>query len=53
MAVNAELGYQHFLRFTVDGPVWQKPDSGNVSLKMYSFIPIHNISVLLDTKNDK
>jgi hypothetical protein len=48
MAVNAELGYQHFLRFTVDGPVWQKPDSGTVSLKMYSFIPIHNISVLLD-----
>lgn len=48
MAVNVELGYQHFLHFRIDGPVWEKADAGTVQLKMYSFIPIHNISVLLD-----
>jgi hypothetical protein len=48
MAVNSSLGYQHYISFTISGPVWESPSKGQIKLKMYSYIPSHNVSVLFD-----
>jgi hypothetical protein len=50
MAVNDELGYQHFMSFRITGPVWDDPSAGSISLSMYSYIPNHNVSALIDQK---
>lgn len=46
MAVNMELGYQHIMMFTFNKDVFKSPDNNKVKIKMYSYVPIHNISSL-------
>lgn len=46
MAVNMELGYQHLMLFTFDRTLFEHPDKKVVKVKMYSYIPIHNVSSL-------
>lgn len=46
LAVHMELGYQHMLSFKVDRKVFRQPDKTEVKVKMYSYIPIHNVSSL-------
>ena len=46
LAVHMELGYQHWLSFKVDRKVIRHPDKAEVKVKMYSYIPIHNVSSL-------
>lgn len=47
MAVNMELGYQHILMFTLEKNIIDKQKGGKVKIKMYSYVPIHNISSIL------
>jgi hypothetical protein len=49
MAVNAELGYQHFMSFTLAGALGNGASPGTVKMSMYSYIPIHNVSALLES----
>ena len=52
LAVNAELGYQHLLSFNVSRKVFVHPKDTEVKIKMYSYIPIHNVWTLFgDNKN--
>ena len=46
LAVHMELGYQHLLSFKVDRKVIKQPGKTEVKVKMYSYIPIHNVSSL-------
>ena len=46
MGVNTTLGYQHILMFTFDKSVLDAPRGKVVKMKMYSYVPIHNISSL-------
>lgn len=51
MMVNMELGYQHILTFTCDKDIFTRPDKHEVKIKMYSYVPIHNISSLFGENN--
>lgn len=53
MAVNMELGYQHIMTFTLDKGLLQAPEKYNVKIKMYSYVPIHNISSLFGENKTK
>lgn len=46
MAVNMELGYQHIMMFSFSKDIFEEPSGKNVKIKMYSYVPIHNISSL-------
>ena len=46
MAVNVELGYQHIMMFTFDKTLFDKPAGQQIKIKMYSYVPIHNVSSL-------
>ncbi len=46
MAVNMELGYQHMLSFSFEKNLFESPSKHIVKVKMYSYIPIHNVSSL-------
>lgn len=48
MAVNPELGYQHILTFTLDKSVIPEIKGKQVKLKMFSYVPIHNIASIID-----
>lgn len=50
LAVNAELGYQHLLSYKVDKKVFVHPKDTEIKIKMYSYIPIHNVSSLFGDK---
>ena len=47
MAVNMELGYQHIMRFSMNTDVLTMPKQNSVKIKMYSYVPIHNVSSLM------
>ena len=47
MAVNMELGYQHIMMFTFNKSLFDKPTGQQIKIKMYSYVPIHNVSSLL------
>ena len=47
MAVNMELGYQHILMFSLNKSLIEKPNGAKVKVKMYSYVPIHNVSSIL------
>ena len=47
MAVNMELGYQHIMMFTLEKNLIEKQKGGTVKIKMYSYVPIHNVSSVL------
>ena len=47
MAVNMELGYQHIMMFTLEKSLIEKQKGGTVKIKMYSYVPIHNVSSIL------
>lgn len=47
MAVNMELGYQHIMMFTLEKSIIDNQKGGKVKIKMYSYVPIHNISSIL------
>ena len=47
MAVNMELGYQHIMMFTLEKSMIDNQKGGKVKIKMYSYVPIHNISSIL------
>jgi hypothetical protein len=47
MAVNMELGYQHILMFSFNKSLIENPNGGKVKIKMYSYVPIHNVSSLM------
>lgn len=51
MAVNMELGYQHLMMFSFPSDLIDHPKEHQVKIKMYSFIPIHNISSLFDNNS--
>ena len=51
MAVNMELGYQHLLMFSLPKDLIDRPKEHTIKIKMYSFIPIHNISSLFGDKS--
>lgn len=46
MAVNMELGYQHMLSFSFDKNVLEEPSKYLIKVKMYSYIPMHNVASL-------
>lgn len=46
MAVNMELGYQHIMMFSFDKSLFDNPSGQQVKIKMYSYVPIHNVSSL-------
>ena len=47
MAVNMELGYQHIMMFSFDKGIFDNPKEHSVKIKMYSYVPIHNVSSIL------
>lgn len=51
MAANMELGYQHLMQFSFPKELIDHPKEHLVKIKIYSFIPIHNISSLFDNKS--
>ncbi len=53
MAVNMELGYQHLMQFSLPKDLLNAPKDHEVKIKMYSYIPIHNVSSLFDEKRTK
>lgn len=46
MGVNTTLGYQHILMFTFDKSIINNPKGYVLKMKMYSYVPIHNVSSL-------
>lgn len=46
VAANMELGYQHLITFTMSDAIFQSPEANPVKIKMYCYVPIHNISSL-------
>lgn len=46
MGVNMELGYQHIMMFSFDKRIFDHPNDYKVDIKMFSYVPIHNISSL-------
>lgn len=53
MAVNMELGYQHLMQFSLPKDLLNAPEKHQVKIKMYSYIPIHNVSSMFDEKRTK
>lgn len=51
LAVNMEFGYQHLIMFSFPHDLIRHPDEHQVKIKMYCYIPIHNISSLFDNKS--
>lgn len=47
IAINSELGYQHLLSFSVDKTLLFSMERPKVKIKIYCYIPAHNISALL------
>lgn len=50
IAVNTELGYQHLLNFSLQKDLFENPKGQQVKMKVYSYIPIHNVSSMFDDK---
>lgn len=50
MAVNMELGYQHMISFSFEKGLFDEPTKYKVKVKMYSYIPIHNVASLFGEK---
>lgn len=48
MAVNPELGYQHIFTFTLDRAFFSEPEREPVKVKMFSYVPIHNIASIME-----
>ena len=46
LAVNAELGYQHMMMFTMKSGFLPLQEELTINASMYSYIPIHNVSTL-------
>lgn len=53
IAVNMELGYQHLLNFSFHKDLFDEPEKHEVKMKVYSYIPIHNVSSMFDEKRTK
>ena len=53
IAVNTELGYQHLLNFSLQKDLFENPKGQQVKMKVYSYIPIHNVSSMFDDKKTK
>lgn len=53
IAVNMELGYQHLVNFSFHKDLFDHPDKHQVKMKVYSYIPIHNVSSMFDEKRTK
>ena len=53
IAVNMVLGYQHLLNFSFHKDLFEEPESHPVNMKVYSYIPIHNVSSMFDEKRTK
>ena len=53
IAINMELGYQHLLNFSFDKDLFEEPEKHQVKMKVYSYIPIHNVSSIFDEKRTK
>lgn len=53
LAVNMELGYQHLLSYKVSKNVFDRPKDTLINLKIYSYIPIHNVASLFFDDNKK
>lgn len=53
MAVNMELGYQHLLMYSFSKDLIKYPQERRVKIKMYAYIPIHNVSSLFENKKSK
>ena len=53
IAVNMELGYQHLLNFSFHKDLFVEPEKHLVKMKVYSYIPIHNVSSMFDEKRTK
>ena len=47
MAVNHDLGYYHLLVVSSDRQIWERPADYKVNVKMYCYIPMHNVSNLM------
>ena len=50
MAVNMELGYQHMMSFSFEKGLFDEPTNYKIKVKMYSYIPIHNVASLFGEK---
>lgn len=48
MAVNTELGYQHVFTFTLERNIISQIKNQRIKMKMFSFVPIHNISSIME-----
>lgn len=48
MAVNPELGYQHIFTFTLNRTFFSEPEREPVKVKMFSYVPIHNIASIME-----
>lgn len=53
IAVNAELGYQHLMLFSLPNDWIEKPDEALVRIKLYTYIPIHNVASLFSDRQLK
>lgn len=53
IAVNMELGYQHLVNFSFKKDLFEEPEKHGVKMKVYSYIPIHNVSSMFDEKISK
>lgn len=51
MAVNPELGYQHILTFTLDKSIIPNIKGKTIKMKMFSYVPIHNIASIMENNN--
>ena len=48
MGVNMELGYQHIMMFSFNKDLLNDSKNHKVKIKMYSYVPIHNVSSILN-----
>ncbi len=48
MAINQELGYQHLLTFTLEKAIIPQIKNQQISIKMFSYVPIHNLSSIIE-----
>lgn len=50
MAINSDMGYQHMFLFSFPRELFHQPDEHEIKMKMYAYIPIHNVSSLFESK---
>ena len=48
MAINSDMGYQHMFLFSFPRELFHQPDEHEIIMKMYAYIPIHNVSSLIN-----